>query len=36
MPQMDDAIAAMSIKLSDEDMAFLEAPYIPHRIAGHT
>jgi aryl-alcohol dehydrogenase-like predicted oxidoreductase len=36
MPQMDDAITAMSIKLSDEDMVFLEAPYIPHRIAGHT
>jgi 1-deoxyxylulose-5-phosphate synthase len=36
MQQLDDAIAAMSIKFSDEDMAFLEAPYIPHRIAGHT
>ncbi len=33
---LDDAIAAMSIKLSAEDIAFLEEPYIPHRIAGHT
>jgi aryl-alcohol dehydrogenase (NADP+) len=36
MPHLDDAIAAMSIKLSPEDMAYLEEPYIPHRIAGHT
>lgn len=35
MPQMDDAFAAMNIKLSAEDMAYLEAPYIPHRISGH-
>lgn len=35
MPHLDDAIAAMSIKLSPEDMAYLEEPYIPHRIAGH-
>lgn len=36
MPQMDDAFAAMNIKLSAEDIAYLEAPYIPHRISGHT
>ena len=36
MPQLDDAIAAMSIKLSAEDMAYLEEPYIPHKISGHT
>jgi 1-deoxyxylulose-5-phosphate synthase len=36
MPQMDDAFAAMNIKLLAEDMAYLEEPYIPHRISGHT
>ena len=36
MPQLDDAIAAMNIKLSAEDMAYLEEPYIPHKISGHT
>ena len=36
MSQLDDAIAAMDIKLSDADMAFLEEPYIPHRISGHS
>jgi len=36
MYQMDDALAAMSIKLSAEDIKYLEEPYIPHRIAGHT
>jgi len=35
MPQMDDAIKAMSIKLTDEDISYLEEPYIPHRISGH-
>ncbi|MBI1278417.1 MAG: aldo/keto reductase [Anaerolineaceae bacterium] len=35
MQHLDDAIAAMSIKLSEEDIAFLEDAYIPHRIAGH-
>ncbi len=36
MPQLDDAIAAMSIKLSADDITYLEEPYIPHRISGHT
>lgn len=36
MPHLDDAIAAMNIKLSPENLAYLEEPYIPHRIAGHT
>jgi len=35
MLHLDDAIAAMNIKLSPEDIAYLEEPYIPHRIAGH-
>jgi 1-deoxyxylulose-5-phosphate synthase len=36
MLQLDDAITAMNIKLSAEDMAYLEEPYIPHQISGHT
>ena len=36
MPQLDDAIAAMNIKLSSEDIAYLEELYIPHCISGHT
>lgn len=33
--QFDDAIAALEVKLSEEDVAELEAPYVPKRIAGH-
>ncbi len=32
---LDDAIASLSIKLTPEEMKRLEAPYIPHPIAGH-
>lgn len=30
----DDAANAFSIKLTSEDIAFLEEPYLPHRIVG--
>jgi 1-deoxyxylulose-5-phosphate synthase len=33
--QFDDAVAALDIKLSDEDVAALEAPYRPKVVAGH-
>jgi aryl-alcohol dehydrogenase-like predicted oxidoreductase len=29
-----DAIAAVSVKLSDEEVATLEEPYVPHPVAG--
>jgi len=32
---LEDAIAAVDIALSGEEMAFLEEGYVPHRIAGH-
>jgi 1-deoxyxylulose-5-phosphate synthase len=32
---LTDAIAAVDIELSDEDIAALEEPYQPHPIAGH-
>ena len=30
----DDAAGAFSVKLTEEDIAFLEEPYMPHRIVG--
>lgn len=30
----DDAAGAFSVKLTGEDIEFLEEPYIPHRIVG--
>ena len=30
----DDAAGAFSVKLTEEDIAFLEEPYAPHRIVG--
>jgi len=32
---LEDAVAALSLKLGAEEMAALEAPYLPHAIAGH-
>ncbi len=32
---LDDAVAAVSLALSSEDMAYLEEPYQPHRVLGH-
>ena len=31
---LDDAAGALNIPLTDEDVAYLEAPYLPHRIVG--
>jgi aryl-alcohol dehydrogenase-like predicted oxidoreductase len=31
---LEDAVAALSVKLSGEEIAALEAPYVPHDIAG--
>ena len=30
----DDAAGAFSVKLTEEDIAYLEEPYVPHRIVG--
>lgn len=32
---LDDAVAALDIGLSPEEIARLEAPYLPHPVAGH-
>jgi 1-deoxyxylulose-5-phosphate synthase len=33
--QLDEAVGAVGIGLSDEEVRRLEEPYIPHRILGH-
>ncbi|MDQ6633642.1 MAG: aldo/keto reductase, partial [Gemmatimonadota bacterium] len=35
LPQLNDAIAAVALQLTPEEMATLEAPYKPHKIIGH-
>jgi aryl-alcohol dehydrogenase (NADP+) len=35
LPHLDDAVGALVIKLSPEDLAFVEEPYQPHRVLGH-
>ena len=32
---LDDAAGALAVHLSEEEVAYLEAPYVPHRIVGH-
>lgn len=32
--QLDDALAALELKLSDDEIATLERPYVPHAVAG--
>jgi aryl-alcohol dehydrogenase (NADP+) len=36
MSHLDDAIAAVDVELTREEIERLEAPYTPHQIAGHT
>ena len=32
---LEEAIGALSVKLTQEEVAYLEEPYVPHRIVGH-
>jgi aryl-alcohol dehydrogenase-like predicted oxidoreductase len=32
---LEDAVGALPVKLTQEDVAYLEEPYVPHRIVGH-
>jgi aryl-alcohol dehydrogenase (NADP+) len=34
--QLDEAIASVKVKLSDEEVASLEEPYVPHAVVGFT
>lgn len=33
--QLDDAVAALEIELSDDEIDKLEEPYVPHHVEGH-
>ncbi|NLY62123.1 MAG: aldo/keto reductase [Clostridiales bacterium] len=33
--QLEEAIPSVSIELTPEEIAYLEEPYVPHRIVGH-
>jgi aryl-alcohol dehydrogenase (NADP+) len=35
MSHLEDAVAALAVKLGDEEVKALEAPYKPHLILGH-
>jgi aryl-alcohol dehydrogenase-like predicted oxidoreductase len=35
LAQLEDALAAEQLSLSEAEIAQLEAPYVPHAIAGH-
>ena len=32
---LDDAVGALAVQLTTEEVAYLEEPYVPHRIVGH-
>ena len=32
---LEDAVGALSVRLTQEEVAYLEEPYVPHRIVGH-
>ena len=32
---LEEAVGALSVKLAPEELAYLEEPYVPHRIVGH-
>jgi len=33
---LEDAVASLSVSLTPEDVAYLEEPYVPHAIVGHS
>ena len=36
MQHLDDAIAALDVKLDPAELKALEEPYQPHRVLGHS
>ena len=32
---LEEAVGALSVKLTQEEVTYLEEPYVPHRIVGH-
>ena len=35
LAHLEEATGALAVKLTPEDVAYLEEPYVPHRIVGH-
>jgi aryl-alcohol dehydrogenase-like predicted oxidoreductase len=35
LSHLEEAVGALSVKLTQDDVTYLEEPYVPHRIAGH-
>jgi 1-deoxyxylulose-5-phosphate synthase len=35
LEHLEDAVAALDLTLSEDEMARLESPYRPHRVLGH-
>ena len=31
---LDDAVGAFDVTLTDEDIAYIDEPYVPHKIVG--
>jgi 1-deoxyxylulose-5-phosphate synthase len=36
LPHLDDAVAALAVRLEPQEIRFLEEPYVPHRVLGHS
>ena len=32
---LEEAVGALSVNLTQQDVVYLEAPYVPHHIVGH-
>lgn len=32
---IEDAVSALPVTLTDDEVAYLEEPYVPHKIVGH-
>ena len=35
LTHLEEAVGALSVKLTPEEVNYLEEPYVPHRIVGH-
>jgi aryl-alcohol dehydrogenase-like predicted oxidoreductase len=35
LEHLEDALAAAELSLSDDELARLEEPYVPHAVSGH-
>jgi aryl-alcohol dehydrogenase-like predicted oxidoreductase len=35
MEHLEDAVKALELRLTDEERAAVEAPYLPHPVLGH-